>query len=188
MHLQQGNESRADRGDKENKFNTEVLDSSTVGEMKIQRKLSTAAGVLLILLLASGAQAGTVVFNRTDLQRGTDTGIFPFEVRIGGHFTEKLPHVEFLTSFAVQDVAILRGQEIVGLPLLGSGVFKFQARPRIFPTNLLGVAGGDWDLGLFRFWDPKRSRGKVSDEPLPAAAVLILVGLVALIALKGRRK
>jgi len=100
------------------------------GEMKIQGKLGTAASVLLILLLAFGAQAGTVAFENTDLQRGTD----------------------------------------------------------ISPTNLLGVAGVDWDLGLFRFWDLDRSRGKVSDEPLPAAAVLILVGLVALIALKGRRK
>ena len=98
--------------------------------MKIQGKLSTAAGVLLILLLASGAQAGTVAFDRSDLQRGPD----------------------------------------------------------IFPTNLLGVAGVDWDLGLFRLFNIDRSRVKLSDEPLPAAAVLILVGLVALIALKGRRK
>ena len=55
------------------------------GEMKRQGKLSTAAGVLLILLLASIAQAGTVAFDRSDLQRGTDTGKFPFEIIIAGH-------------------------------------------------------------------------------------------------------
>ena len=156
--------------------------------MKIQGKLSTAAGVLLILLLASGAQAGTVAFDRSDLQRGTDIGMFPFEIIIGGHFKEMIPHSGFLAPFDVQALAILRGKEIVGIPLLGSGMFNFQASPGIFPTNLLGVAWVDWGLGLFRLLNIDQSRVKLSDEPLPAAAVLILVGLVALIALKGRRK
>ena len=148
--------------------------------MKIQAKLGTAAGVLLILLLASGAQAATLVFDKTGLQRGTDTGRFPLEILMDGHFKETLPDFEFLAPFDVRAQAILRGKEIVAPPLLGSGMF---------PTNLLGIAGREWDLGLFRLLDHlDRSRVKFSDEPLPATAVLILVGFVALIALKGRRK
>ena len=109
--------------------------------MKIKQKLSTTAGVLLILMLVSGAQAATVVLDKTDFMHGTETRIF-----------------------------------------------KFQADPVIFSANVLGVVGGDPDLSLFRLLDLSLSRLKVSDEPIPAGAVLILVGLIALIALKGRRK
>ena len=44
--------------------------------MKIKRKLRTTAGVLLILMLASGAQAATVVFDETDFMRGKETRMF----------------------------------------------------------------------------------------------------------------
>jgi len=101
--------------------------------MKIRRKLRITAGVLLILMLASGAQAATVVLEEIDFMRATETGMF-----------------------------------------------KFRAAPGIFPANVLGVAGDDSDLSL--------SRLKESDEPIPTAALLILVGLIGLIALKGRRK
>ena len=156
--------------------------------MKIQQQLGTAAGVLLILLLASGAQAWTVVFDKTDLQRGTDIGMFPFEIVKGPHFKEPLPDVEFLVPLDVLALAVLGGKEAVGNPLLCSGMSKFQIAPGIFPANVLGATGGDSDLNIFRLLGLNRFRVKMSDEPVPAGAVLILVGLIALIALKGRRK
>jgi hypothetical protein len=109
--------------------------------MKIKRKLRITAGVMLILMLASGVQAATVVLDEIDFMRGTETGMF-----------------------------------------------KFRVAPGIFAANVLGVAGDDSDLSLFRLLDLNLSRLKESDEPMPAAAVLILVGLIGLIALKGRRK
>ena len=109
--------------------------------MKIRRKLRTTAGVLLVLMLASGAQAATVVLDEVDFIRGTETGMF-----------------------------------------------KFRVAPGIFAANVLRVAGDDSDLSLFRLLDLSLSRLKESDEPIPTAALLILVGLIGLIALKGRRK
>ena len=109
--------------------------------MKIRRKLRTTAGVLLVLMLAPGAQAATVVLDEIDFMRATETGMF-----------------------------------------------KFRAAPGIFAANVLGVAGDDSDLSLFRLLDLNLSRLKESDEPIPTAALLILVGLIGLIALKGRRK
>ncbi len=109
--------------------------------MKIKRKHRTAAGVLLILMLVSGAQAATVVLGETGFMRAKETRMF-----------------------------------------------KFQAAPDIFAANVFGVAGDDSDLSLSRFLDLNLSRLLESDEPIPTAALLILVGLIGLIALKGRRK
>ena len=111
------------------------------GKVKIKRKLRTTAGVLLILMLASGAQAATVVLDEIDFMRGKETRMF-----------------------------------------------KFQAAPGIFDANVFGLAGDDSVLSLSRLLDLSLSRLKESDEPIPTAAILILVGLIGLIALKGRRK
>ena len=108
--------------------------------MKRKRKLSTTAGVLLILMLASGAQASTVVLGKIDFMRGTETRMFPFQIIGGGHFKATLTDFEFPAPFDVLAPAILRGKEIVGTPLLGSGMFKFQAAPGIFSANVHGVA------------------------------------------------
>ena len=140
------------------------------GEMKIKRKLRTLAGVLLILMFASGAQAATVVFDKTDFMRGRETDF------------------EFLILFDVPVMAILKGLEIVGAPLLGSGMFNFQAEPGISTADVNKVAGGGSVLSMPRLSDLGLSRLKVSDEPVPTIALLILVGLIALIALKGRRR
>jgi hypothetical protein len=144
--------------------------------------------VLLILLLASGAQAKTVVFDKSNLMQGTEKGMFPFGIIEGGHFKETLPDFEFLMPIDVLALAILRGKEMVGNPLLSSGMLKFQAVPGILPVNVIGVAGGDSDHSFFRLFDLSLFPLMVSDEPIPTGAVLILVGLIALIALKGRRK
>ena len=71
------------------------------------------------------------------------------------------------------------GTEIVGEPLSGPGMFRFQADPGIFNANVLGVAGGDPDLSLFRV--------EVSAVPIPATALLFASGLIALIALRRQR-
>ena len=158
----------------------------TKGGEKIKRTLRATSGVLLILMLASGAQAATVVFGETDFMFGTETRTLPFEIIEGVHFKATLSDSEFPAPFDAP--AILKGKEIIGDPLLGTGMFKFQANPGTFSANVLGVAGGESDLSLLRLLDLIIARLKVSDEPMPAAAVLILVGLIGLIALKGRRK
>ena len=156
--------------------------------MKRKRMLRTTAAVLLLLMLATGAQAATAVFDKTALMRGRETGMFLFGFIKGVPCRKALPVFKFLAPFEVPDLAILRGKEIVVNPVLTSGMFKFQAVPGIFPANALDIVGGDSDLGPSRLLDFNLSRTKVSDEPMPAAAVLILVGLIALIALRGRRK
>lgn len=138
--------------------------------MKIKRKLRTLAGVLLILMFASGVQAATVVFDKIDFMRARETGF------------------EFLILFDLPVMVILRDLEIVGEPLLSSGMFKFQADPGNSTADVSKLAGGGSVLSMPRLSDLGLSRLKVSDEPVPTIALLILVGLIALIALKGRRR
>ena len=192
LHLcrQDDNESRANIWDKGKCLKPRYSIHKKWGEMKIKRKLRTTAGVLLILMLASGAQAATVVLDETGFMRGAETRVLSFENIEDGHFKATLTDFEFPAPFEVLalTLAILKGKEIIGEPVLGSGMFKFQADAGIFSANVLGVAGGISDLSLFRVLDLSLSRLKASDEPIPAGAALILVGLIALIALKGRRK
>jgi hypothetical protein len=147
--------------------------------MKMNRNLKTTAGVLLILMLASGVPAATVILNETDFMRGTEKRMFPFEIIEGGHFKATLTDLEFLVPFEVLALAILKGKEIIGDPVLGSGMFKFQADPGIYSANVLGVAGEEPDLSLFRI--------QVSTVPIPAPALLFASGLIALVALRRRR-
>ena len=148
--------------------------------MKIKRKFRTAAGVLLILMLASGAQAATMVLDETDFIRGTERRLFLFDILEGGLFKVTLTDSEFSEPLDVLVLAILTGKEIVADPLLGSGMFKFQAGPSIFATNIFEIMWAEVGFSL--------SRKKMPDEPIPIAALLLLIGLIALIALKGRRK
>jgi hypothetical protein len=147
--------------------------------MKIKRKLRIAAGVLLILMFASGAQAATVVLDEAEYIQGTETKMFPFEIIEGGLFKATLTDFEFVAPFDVLALAILKGNEIVGDPLLGSGMFEFQADPGSFTANVLGVSGGESDLSLFRV--------EVSAVPIPASALLFASGLIALVGLRRRK-
>jgi len=147
--------------------------------MKLKRKLSTTAGILLILMLASGAQAATVVLDESGFMRGTEKRMFPFEIIEGGHFKATLTDLDFLAPFEVLALAILKGKEIIGDPIFGSGMTKFQADPGIYSANVLGVAGDEPDLSLFRV--------QVSTVPIPATALLFASGLIALIAVRRRR-
>jgi hypothetical protein len=156
--------------------------------MKIKRKLKTIARVLLILVCASGAQAATVVLDKTDLMRDTEIIRFSFEILGGGLFKAPLTDFDILAPIDVLDLANWKGTEIVGDLLLGSEMVKFQAGPAIFVANFFGIAEDGSNLGLFRLLNLSLSRVNPSDEPIPTAALLILVGLIGLIALKGRRK
>jgi hypothetical protein len=138
--------------------------------MGIKRTLKTLAGVLLILVFASGAQAATVVIHKTGFRHGTETGF------------------EILAPFGVPVPDILKGIKVVASSPLGSGMFKFQTDPVISTADVNKVTGGGAVLSMPRLSDLGLSKLKLSDEPVPTIALLILVGVIALIALKGRRK
>ncbi len=103
--------------------------------MKIKRNLSTAAGVLLILMLASGAQASTVVLDETDFICDTATRMFPSEIVEGRFLKATLTDFEFLPPFDALALPILKGKDIVGDPFLGLRMFEFLTY-RPLPLNI----------------------------------------------------
>jgi hypothetical protein len=147
--------------------------------MNNNRTLKVAAWILLIVVFAFGAQAATVVLDEKDFIRGRETRDYPFEIKEAGQFKATLTDLEFLAPFEILALVILEGTEIVGEPLLGHGMFKFQAEPGVFNANVLGVAGGNPDLSMFRV--------EVAAVPIPATALLFASGLIALIALRRQR-
>ncbi len=108
--------------------------------MKFKQRLRKAAGVLLILMLASGAQAATVVHVETDFMRGTETRIFPFEIAEGRLF--KATRTDFEFPAPIDALSILKGKEIGEGPLLDSEIFKFQTGPGISTAAVIGRSGG----------------------------------------------
>ena len=144
--------------------------------MTVKRKLCTTAGVLLILMLASGAQAATVLDNVAFIS-GRETQMSTFEITDGGLFKATLTDLEFLSPFEVLALAITTGPDVVGT-LVGPGMFTFRADPGNFVANVLGIAGGVSDLSLYRV--------EVAAVPIPAPLLLFGSGLIALVALRRR--
>ena len=145
--------------------------------MNINRTLKMAVWVLLILMLASGVQAATVLDNVAFIS-GTSTQMSRFEIMDAGLFKATLTDLEFLSPFDVLALAITAGPEVVGT-LVGPGMFTFEADPGTFVANVFGIAGGVPDLSLYRV--------EVSAVPIPAPALLFASGLIALIALRRRQ-
>jgi hypothetical protein len=158
------------------------------GEMKINRELRTAAGLLFILMLAAGAKATATVFDEADFKCRAEPETFPVELTERGYFRFAKAGVEFEPPSDPPGPTISMVKQIsVGI-FSSLGVFKFQTGRRDFAAGA-AEAGGDGSVfSISRLLDLSRFKFKVSDDPIPTVALLILVGLVAIIALKGRRR
>jgi len=144
------------------------------------RKPGTAAGVLLILMFVCRLHAAAVVLDASEFMRSTKTRILAIEIIEKVQFYAIPPEFEFLLPFNASLLATLRFNKLAGENLPGSAFFKYQADSGTYATNFPGARADGPDLG--------QSRLEMSDEPIPTAAVLVLIGLIAFIALNRRRK
>jgi len=156
--------------------------------MKINRRLRKATGVILIVMFASGALAVTTILDKIDLMRGRETMVFPSNLIEGGYVKATLTSLEFPALFDVLVLPYMWGKEIARAPHSGSRLFGFTVDPDLSTAGALKPAGSDSDPRLFHFLDLDLFRLKGPKKPIPTPALLILVDLIALIALKGRRK
>ena len=82
----------------------------------------------------------------------------------------------------------LKGMEVVGTSHSGSRMSTYLIDPDILTPGAPKPAANDSDSRLFQFLDLDLFRLRGPEEPIPVPAILVLVGLIALIALRGRRK
>ena len=144
--------------------------------------------MFLIVMLASVVQAATIMFENTDFTRSKESMVFPLNMMAGRHFETSPAGFEFPALFDVRSLTILKGGKVVGACHSGSRMSSYMIDSDILTSGAPKPAGSDSDPRLFRFLDIDLFRLKWPEEPIPAPALLILVGLIALIALKGRRK
>ena len=156
--------------------------------MKIKRELRTTAGVFLILMLVSGAQAAAVVPDRAKFICEAEPELFSVERVEGRYFKPRTADFEFQAPSDVPDQTTSVDKRVFGAFFSGSGRFKSQTDRRIFSAGVIEAVGDGWVFSISRLLDLSQFRLKVSDEPIPTVALLILVGLVAIIALKGRKR
>ena len=74
---------------------------------------------------------------------------FEFEIVDEGQYQTTLDDLEWPAPFDTLLLFVSTGVDVVGTPLVGPGMFTFDADPGIFMANIFGLAGGDFKLGYF---------------------------------------
>ncbi len=154
----------------------------------MKREFRTMAGVFFILMLVSGAQAASVVLDRTQFMCEAEPELFSVKRVERGYFEPRTANLGFQAPSDAPDPIIPVGKQILREALSGSGMFNFRTDRRAFSAGVTEAGRDSSVFSISRLLDLSQLRLKVSDEPIPTVALLILVGLVAIIALKGRRR
>jgi hypothetical protein len=87
-----------------------------------------------------------------------------------------------------QQLTTINGNEIDTAFDFDWRMLEFESDPHITDDSLSNPTAKDSKSKLFGILDPALFRFQEPGEPIPIPAVLILVGLIALIALKRRRR
>ena len=149
--------------------------------MKKKSGLGITAGVLLLfLMLTSVAQTATRVLGQNNFMQSTANRIYSDEIAAKKFYTVTQTYSGIPVLFNTPAQGKSQRREIAEVPFSGSDIHKFRSGLSIFAANATGKAGGGSFFSLFQIME--------SEEPIPTVALLVLVGLVAIIALKGRRK
>ena len=148
--------------------------------MKLKRRIGAVLGVILVLMIASAGMASTVL-DETAFVTGEERFAFEFEIVDGGQYQTTLTELEFPASLDTLLLFVSTGMDVVGTPLVGPGMFTFDADPGMFVANILGWAGGDFRLGAFNV------EVAVAQAPVPPAMMLLASGLIGLFSMRRFR-
>jgi len=107
---------------------------------------------MAILLLAAGpalADLPVVVYEDVSFIEGTDFSNTPFMVEEYGLYEGRLTDFNFPEAFEELGMSITTAGETLG-SLLDPGAFQFVGyAEEIYYVNLFGIAGSNFDLGLY---------------------------------------
>jgi len=149
--------------------------------------LTRVAGLVALLfyaLLATVAQASTVLISDTTLVSGSETAVFSFEAPGPGTVSVQLTNLDWpqaLSSLSFMSATASRIVSPWANADSGTWGLSFQvAGPGAYFADIMAVAGGPLDLGAYSF---SLNFTPAAPVPLPASGTLLLGGLAGLIGL-----
>jgi hypothetical protein len=143
--------------------------------------------VTLGLVRSPAAQADTLLLATTDLVSGSSAATFSFNAPTSGTVTARLTGLPFPVPLNALSFSTTTATSTLANWTAGSGemstpyVDTFQVGAGTYFAHVMATAGGDLNLGLYSLmltFSP-------SAVPLPAAAGLLLIGVLVLFALRG---
>ena len=146
-------------------------------------KLSGLAALLLYALLATVAQASTVLIADTTLVSGTETAVFSFNAPGPGtvsaeltnlNWPQALSSLSFMATTSSQVLApwsdVTSGTRPLSFLVSGAGTYY---------ADIRAVAGGPLELGVYSF--ALNFTPAASPVPLPPSGALLLLGMAGLV-------
>jgi len=148
-------------------------------------RMAGLAALLLYALMATVAQASTVLVSDTTLVSGSETAVFAFEAPGPGTVSVQLTNLDWPQALSSLSFMAATGNRVLSpwAADAGSGTWglSFQvASPGRYFADIMAVAGGALDLGAYSF---SLSFTPAAPVPLPASGTLLLGGVTALIGL-----
>lgn len=148
------------------------------------KRFIAAAIVLSGFLLAGPVHAAMVAYENVGFIENKGFYNDAFKIDMAGTYKATLTDFVFPSSFDQLLFKVTTATDSLG-QLMAPGSFTFDALPGTYYANLVGVAGGPLDLGLFGVQIESFTAPPV---PIPAAIVLLASGLCVLGQMAWRRR
>ncbi len=155
--------------------------------MRKNRVFRKASGLLLVILI-SIAQTASAAAEKIDLSHGKQAMVTLAKMIADEDIRPLLPSIRLPGLIDFQPITTINGNEIDAAFDFDWRMLEFKSDPHLTDDSPPNPTANDSEPRLFGILDPALFRFKEPGEPIPTPAVLILVGLIALIALKRRRR
>lgn len=155
--------------------------------MRKSRVFKKAAGLLLVVLI-SIAQTASTAADKIDLSHGKRTMVILSKMIADEDTRPRLVSLRLPGLLDFLPLTIINGNEIDAAFDFDWRVLEFKSDPHLTDDSSPNPTANDSEHRLNGNLDPALFRFQEPGEPIPTPAVLILVGLIALVALKRRRR
>jgi len=136
--------------------------------------------LMAVGLMAVGpVHAALVAYEKVGFIEGKGYYSDAFQIDTGGSYKATLTDFDFPSLFGQLTIDVITATQSKG-KLAAPGSFVFDAQPGTYYANLLGVADGPINLGLFGVQIESMDFSPVAPIPVPAAIILLASGLCVL--------
>ena len=155
--------------------------------MRKNRVFRKASGLLLVILI-SISQTASAAAAMIDLSHGKEMMVTLVKIVANKDIRPPLPSLRLLRLIDFQPLTASNENEVDAAFGFDGITLEFKNDPHLTDDSPPNPAANDSEPKLFGILYRALFRFHEPGEPIPTPAVLILVGLIALIALKRRRR